>query len=216
MSSTLQSIIDLLKPFLAFTLLAIAVPMIVKFEVVTLGRNISEVSLTELVQQLFLLFAVIVFALSAKKLPQQRSFYVLVAGFFGCMLLREHDYYFDMIQHGFWFYPTITLAIGTIIYTFKNTEYFAASAYQFKATKAYIYILIGLVVILVFSRLFGTGGLWKVVMAADYKHHYKSTIQEGLELFGYAILFLGSIYQAMNIKHLKGESLSKSPSKEED
>lgn len=210
MPTTFRSIIDLLKPFLVFTLFAVAAPLIVKYEVVTLGQNISEVSLTEFAQQLFLFITVIIFGYSAKALPQQRSFYVLVAGFFGCMLLREHDYYFDMIQHGFWFYPTIVLAISTIFYTYKNTEHFAVSAYQFKDTKAYIYVLIGLVVILVFSRLFGTGGLWKVVMAADYKHHYKSTIQEGLELFGYAILLLGSLYHALNIKHLKNSISSKS------
>lgn len=203
MPTALRSLIDLIKPLLVFTLFAVAVPLIIKFEVVTLGRKITEVSITEFVQQLLLFFVTVIFALSAKKLPQQRSFYVLVAGFFGCMLLREHDYYFDMIQHGFWFYPTILLAIGTIVYTVKNSEHFAVSAYQFKATKAYIYIIIGLVVLLVFSRLFGTGSLWKVVMAADYQHHYKSTIQEGLELFGYAILFLGSIYHGLNIKNLK-------------
>lgn len=208
MASTFKSLFDLFKPLLAFTVLAVLVPFIVKFEVVTLGRKISEVSLTELSQQLFLLFTVIVFVISAKVLPQQRRFYALVAGFFGCMLLREHDYYFDMIQHGFWFYPTLALAIGTAFYSFKNTEFFASSAYQFKASKAYIYVIIGLGIILVYSRLFGTGSLWKVVMAADYKHHYKSTIQEGLELFGYAVLFLGSVYHALNIKNLKQEKLS--------
>lgn len=209
MSNTMSSIFDLLKPFLSLMVISVAVPFIIKFDVINLGTDIPEVSLTEFTQQFFLFCTVLIFSLSAKKLPQQRGFYVLVAGFFGCMLLREHDYYFDMITHGFWFYPTMILALASIFYTYKNSDNFTASALEFKKTNSYIYIVIGLAIVLIFSRLFGTSNLWQIIMKTDYQRDYKSIVQEGLELFGYGILFLGSIYHVANINSFKKVNNSK-------
>jgi hypothetical protein len=209
MANTMRSIFDLLKPFLYLMVISVTVPLIIKFDVINLGSDIPEVSLTEFTQHVLLFCTVLIFSLSAKKLPQQRGFYVLVAGFFGCMLLREHDYYFDIINHGFWFYPTIILALASIFYTCKNSDNFIASALQFKKTNAYIYIVIGLTIVLIFSRLFGTSGLWQIIMKSDYQRDYKTIVQEGLELFGYAIVFLGSIYQLVNINSFKKVNHSK-------
>lgn len=209
MSNIMRSIFDLLKPFLYLMVISVAVPLIIKFDVINFGGGIPEVSLTEFSQHFLLFCTVLIFSLSAKKLPQQRGFYVLVAGFFGCMLLREHDYYFDMIIHGFWFYPTIILALASIFYTYKNSDNFSASALEFKKTNSYIYIVTGLAIVLIFSRLFGTGDLWQMIMKTDYQRNYKSIIQEGLELFGYAIVFLGSIYHVANINSLKKVNNSK-------
>ena len=111
------------------------------------------------------------------------------------MFLRELDYYFDMIVHGFWFYPTILLAASVIIYSIKNIDNLANSFRCFSQTQAYFNILIGLVIIMIFSRLFGSSVLWREIMNDDYKHVYKTIIQEGLELFGYILIFIGSLSQ---------------------
>jgi len=142
----------------------------------------------------------VVFFWSAVKVKSSRTLFVLISAFFGCMLLRELDFYFDKITHGFWFYPTLVLALSAIYYALKNNKNISSSALMFKNKQAYFNILVGLVIIMVFSRLFGSGSLWKEVMGDDYQHLYKTIIQEGLELFGYLFLFIGSCYQFMDVK----------------
>jgi hypothetical protein len=60
-------------------------------------------------------------------------------------------------------------------------------------SKSWIYVTIGLLIVLVLSRLFGSGWLiWNAVMGEGYRAEYKAIIQEGLELFGYIFIFYGS------------------------
>ncbi len=192
---------ELVLPFILISLLSAGVISVINIDYFFLENNLSEQSLTEIFQQLLLLASVAIFSWSAYKEQESRTFFILVAGFFGCMLLRELDYYFDMIVHGFWFYPTILLASSVIIYSIKNDEFLLRSVRSFGQSKAYFNILIGLVIIMIFSRLFGSGTLWKDVMNEDYHHIYKTIIQEGLELFGYLFLFIGSFYQLQEIKN---------------
>ena len=190
----------LVLPFLLVSLLSAGVITIINVDFFVLENNLSERSLTELSQQLLLLCSVGIFIWSARKVEESRTLFVLIAGFFGCMFLRELDYYFDMIVHGFWFYPTILLASLVITYAVMHRSYLVSSVKEFSQTNAYFNILMGLVVIMIFSRLFGSGTLWKEVMNEDYQHIYKTIIQEGLELFGYLFLFIGSFYQFRAIK----------------
>ncbi|MEW6992036.1 hypothetical protein AADZ91_15310 [Colwelliaceae bacterium 6441] len=187
-------------PFFLISILTFGVITLIKVDIFILKNNMSELSLTEIFQQVFLLFSVIIFYWSAIKVKSSHTLFILISAFFGCMFLRELDYYFDKISHGFWLYPTLVLALSAIFYSFKNSDNIASSASAFKNKQAYFNILIGLVIIMVFSRLFGSGSLWKDVMNDDYQHLYKTIMQEGLELFGYLFLFIGSCYQYLDVK----------------
>jgi len=189
-------------PFILVSLLSVGVITTINIDYFFLENNLSERSLTEFFQQLLLLASVIIFIWSAVKVEQSRTLFILVAGFFGCMFLRELDHYFDMIVHGFWFYPTILLASSVIFYSVKHSTDLISSVRSFSQTNAYFNILVGLVIIMIFSRLFGSGTLWKEVMNDDYHHIYKTIIQEGLELFGYVFLFIGSFHQFREVKNM--------------
>ena len=193
----------LVLPFIIISLLSAGVITTINIDYFVLKNNLSERSLTELFQQLLLLASVGIFIWSATKVEESRTLFILVAGFFACMFLRELDYYFDMIVHGFWLYPTLLLASLVIMYSVNNSTYLLSSVRDFSQTNAYFNILVGLVIIMIFSRLFGSGTLWKEVMNDDYNHIYKTIIQEGLELFGYVFLFIGSFHQfrAVQSKH---------------
>ena len=189
-----------LLPLVVIGALSSLIPVIMKTDILVLQNDMGETSITEFMQQLLLLVAVIVFYINAKLDPKGRAFWILVAGFFGCMFLRELDHYMDAIVHGFWFYPTITLALGTIYYAFRNSANMVTTAHDFKQGKAYLYIFIGLVIVLIFSRVFGTGSLWQALMADNYDRLYKTIIQESLELFGYLFIFIGACYQAWHLR----------------
>lgn len=191
----------LILPFILISLLSAGVITTIKIDFFFLENNLSERSLTELFQQLLLLASTAIFMWSANKVEESRTLFVLVSGFFGCMFLRELDYYFDMIVHGFWFYPTIILARLAITYAVKNNATLVSSVREFSQSNAYFNILVGLVIIMIFSRLFGSGTLWKEVMNDDYHHIYKTIIQEGLELFGYIFLFIVSFHQLRDVQN---------------
>lgn len=194
-----------LLPLVTIGALTALIPVIMKADILILKNSMGETSITEFLQQIILLFVVVVFYLNAKVDEKGRAFWILVAGFFGCMFLRELDHYMDMIVHGFWFYPTLALAIGTVIYSVKHSENLVSTAISFKQGNAYLYIFIGLVMVMVFSRVFGTGSLWEELMAENYDRLYKTIIQESLELLGYLFIFIGTFFQALKLKQKKAE-----------
>jgi hypothetical protein len=197
----------LVLPFILISLLSVGVITTINIDYFFLENNLSERSLTELFQQLLLLASVAIFIWSASKVEESRTLFILVAGFLGCMFLRELDYYFDMIVHGFWIYPTLLLAGSVIFYSARHSTYLISSVRLFSQSNAYFNILVGLVIIMIFSRLFGSGTLWKEVMNDDYHHIYKTIIQEGLELFGYVFVFIGSFHQLREVQRMSEDKV---------
>lgn len=117
-----------------------------------------------------------------------------MAGFFSCALIRELDVYLVAIWHGFWLYPALVVALSTIAYVvlFCRTLV-AVPMSNFIGTRPYFFIMVGLIVVLVFSRTFGSGALlWKALLGVAYSSSFRSAIQEGLELFGYLLIAYGS------------------------
>ena len=70
--------------------------------------------------------------------------------------------------------------------------------------KHFSYIITGLIFILLFSRLFGTGILWREIMGDNYDSLYKDIIQEGLELTGYMLVGYGSLLHLMYRRPFSG------------
>ncbi|MCK9563097.1 MAG: hypothetical protein M0R02_10320 [Bacteroidales bacterium] len=177
--------------FLLLTLFALIPPLFVFIDSVVIGHGVTEDSLTEYAQETLLLVSALLFWHGARRHPDSRGFLLLVAGFFGCALIRELDSYLDFISHGFWVWPANLLALATISYVAlrcKDTVLEPMAA--FIDTKPYFYMVFGLLVVFVFSRLFGSGTLlWDHLLGDNYTHSFKSGVQEGLELFGY--IFIG-------------------------
>lgn len=176
--------------FLAF--LSLAAPLIVAVDVIIIGHEVPEASVTEFTQEGLLFLSGLLFALIAWRHEDQRGFYTLAAGFFGCMLVREMDSWFDMISHGFWLWPALFVAAASITSTmlfWRDTVVQPLAA--FIDTKPYFFVIFGLIIVLVFSRTFGSGELlWRHV--GEYNSGWKTMIQEGLELFGYIYIAYGS------------------------
>lgn len=181
--------------FFILTFLGFLPVVSIYLDVIVLGNNVGEISVTEITQEALLLVAALVFWYGAWKKPKVRGFLVLVAGFFSCMFIREMDQFLDDIWHGFWFWPALLMALVTISYSrfaAKNTT--RQALLDFINTKPYYFILIGLIVLLVFSRTFGSGNLlWHDLLPEGNSSLVKTVVQEGLELLGYAFIFYGSV-----------------------
>ena len=156
-------------------------------------NGITENSITELMQEALILISAILFWVGAWRYPTVRSLLVLFAGLFGCMFIRELDALFDKIFHGFWVYPAVLLAVGTILYATRCPKIDLRQSLDFLTASSFRSVFFGLLTVLVISRIVGAGRIWYFIMGSrSVGRLYKNVIQEGLELWGYALIATGA------------------------
>ncbi|KGK40864.1 hypothetical protein LH51_19095 [Nitrincola sp. A-D6] len=183
--------------FLILVLGMLWAPVAVLLDVEIIVHGMPELSATEISQGSALLLSTLLMYTMVIKLPSQRGFLLLVAGLFLSMFLRELDYLFDKISHGFWKYPVACV----VLLTFALAALFRKSVVpaMAEATRSvpFAYILAGLAVVLFFSRVFGTGSFWEAILDAGANVEapalVKNAVQEGLELLGYVLVLYGSV-----------------------
>lgn len=181
---------------LALSLVVATVPLALYTDFSIFGHGIPDASLTETLQEVVLAAVVICFIYAGYRRPEEQGFLTLAAGFFGCMLLRELDFLFDHISQGFWVWPVLLTLIATALLARKHP--FLAPFRLYLQSKPYLFTLFGLITVIVFSRLFGSGNvLWEDLMGVDYDHDYKSAIQEDMELYGYLFIGYGAVLTAL-------------------
>lgn len=195
MQSPFKKIATAVAEFFVLLFMALLPVVTVYTDVVVLGGTLTEISVTEILQETLLLLSAVFFCYGVWKKPAARGFLVLVAGFYGCMFIRETDELLDYIWHGFWVWPALLLAFGSIAYArfcVKGTT--LQPMLSFINTKPYVFILIGLIILLVFSRTFGSGNLlWDDALPHGDSSLVKTVVQEGVELLGYTFVFYGSL-----------------------
>lgn len=175
----------------AFILLA---PVAVYLDSSVLGHGVREQSITEWSQETLLFASALMFFVLAWQAPAKRGFALLVGGFFGTMLIRELDSIFDAIAHGFWVYPASLWVITVIALALRYRENLLATMARAAQSRSFVYIVLGLAIVLSFSRVFGTTALWLGVLGeGEVARLAKTAVQEGLELMGYLLIFTGSV-----------------------
>ncbi len=184
---------SLLVELILLVLMMALIPYIISVDITVLKNGLSEISITEFTQESFIFIAALVFFLKLKSEPQSRGLLVLICGLFSMMFIREGDYYLDFVYHGFWKVPVLLVLISTLFYSYKYRATIIGPLNQYKNTKTFTYIFIGFLITVVFSRLFGTGSLWIELSGSTDSGFIKTVVQEGLELFGYALIFIGSV-----------------------
>ncbi|WP_037034021.1 hypothetical protein [Rahnella sp. WP5] len=177
--------------FILLALGAICTALVIWLDVAIFKDGIQEISATEFLQELSLLAISALFFLQARKHPALRGGMILIGGFFFCMLIRELDALFDLIHYGSWVYFASLFAVYCIAWACITPKTSLRGLSAFLVHPACHYMVCGLVLILVFSRVFGMNMIWKVVMQGEYVRTVKNIVEEGTELMGY-LLCLGS------------------------
>ena len=152
-----------------------------------------EAGPTELVQTLLLLISSALFFLEARRCPDMRGALVLTGGFIGCMLIREQDYYLDMLSHGCWKWPALALAFSCTVYACVTFRATVAALARFVQWRYFTVLLVGLVIVLAYSRLFGMGMLWKSLLPDGEWRTAKNAIEESSELLGYLFICFSAL-----------------------
>jgi len=185
MSEDLITIRNKIGVFFVFAAFLSAMMGLVFVDVVWMSDEVHEASLTEIGQELILAVIAFLFLRHARESVEQRPIRILVAGFFGCMLIRELDFLFDIISHGSWFWFALAVTIISVLAALRHPHYLISGLADFMRHPAWGMMVAGMLTILVFSRLFGMNELWQHLMPDGYNRTVKNMAEEGSELLGY-------------------------------
>ena len=161
-----------------------------------LNDTVQEISVTEVAQELILAAIVAIFIFLAIRDRASRNLSILIAGFFGCMLIREMDFAFDALAHGAWVWFALLTTLVSLLFALRKPRDAASQLAQFLRHPACGMMMAGLLSVLVFSRLFGIHLLWQNLMQESYLRLVKNMVEEGIELFGYTLCLVSSLWYA--------------------
>lgn len=173
--------------------LGIFVNLCLRIDFSQFHHGLGEASFTESAQLLMLALTSLSFFQLTKNKSSVNYAAVLVSGFFTVLFLREMDVWFDMIAHGSWVYPALAVTLFScyIAYTGGNQTLNQMAALL---NTRYMPVLItSVVVLLVFTRLYGMSSFWQSVMGDNYFREIKNISEEATELMAYSIIAFAAI-----------------------
>jgi len=135
--------------------------------------------------------------------PLRQWFAVLAAlSLVGCS--RELDRLLDdHLPVVGWQLPAVAaLAVGIAV-IWRHPKRFAQQAGQAVLRRGFAILWAGTVVAVIFAQLVGHGAFLEALMGDDYVRAYKRVIEELGELFGYALLLIGSIESILEARTMR-------------
>ncbi|WP_410515877.1 hypothetical protein QO152_00100 [Pantoea allii] len=162
-------------------------------DVVWMDNALHEASFTETVQELLLVSLAALFFIAARHRPEQRGGLTLIAGFYSCMLIRELDFFFDLIRHGSWVWFALAIALGSLAVAMRTPKQTISALADLLNHNRWPVMAAGLMIVLVFSRLFGMNALWEHLMPDHHNRGVKNMAEEGVELLGYSLCWLAGL-----------------------
>lgn len=194
---------ELLRPLLyaglefLFSALVICLTSLSIFvDIFLLDGHIGETTSVEPLQAVLLGLSLFLFFRQAARAPEYRGGFILAGGFLLCMLIREMDAALDLIRHGAWIYGAGAAALLCTALALRNPRSALRGLNVIINHRAYGILASGMLCVLCFSRLFGMGALWERIMGTGYDRWLKDAIEEGIELFGYTLIFLSALRYA--------------------
>ncbi len=185
--------------FLFFIMLFI--PAAAYIDTAIFQNRMSELSLTEISQSSLVLASTVMFYKEAQLSDTLKAPLYLATTLLAMIFIREADYYLDFIYHGSWKVPVfITFCFGMYTVIKNKLPIFSPLALAIK-TKAFGYMMCGLAITLIFSRLYGNSTIWLTMLSRSDASYIKNIIQESLELLGYSMIFLGALTQHFSARH---------------
>lgn len=186
----------------ALTIVAISilVNLSIRVDYVLLGSTLGETSVTETLQLIMLAVASWSFFRVSRQESHLSHAAILISGFFAVLMIREMDYWFDMIHHGSWVFPALAITALACAKAYRGGKGIV-NEMAIILQSPYMKLLIGSVILLlVFSRLYGMGSFWQHVMGEHYVRDVKNISEEGIELLCYSLIALSAVRTRRELK----------------
>lgn len=193
--------------FLKFTLTGVALSAI-WLDIAVFETKILEISFVEITQEVMLFLCATLF-FAGINASGKSGFNVLIGGFFACLLMRELDGILDPISHSAWCWPLTVIGVLSVTFAFneKNRQETLVAFASFARTHTFGTMTTGLSV-LVFSRVFGMGSFWHLVLDDGYVRLAKTTVEEGIELLTYSMWLASSIEYFANTQTIRTDTIT--------
>ncbi len=177
--------------FLAISGMVVLSFLVFLVDIFILKNTVTEISLTEFVQEVILILIAGIFIYLAFQHPEVKYGMVLIAGFFCNLLIRELDFLLDTI-FGSWLYVALPVALFCIVLAVRHKENVLFGLNHFCKSDSYYIMACGLIMVLVFSRLIGMQILWRQLLKASYIRVVKNAMEEGSELVCYTLCLISA------------------------
>ncbi|CAK6487824.1 hypothetical protein PANNVG_00027 [Pantoea sp. Nvir] len=178
--------------FLFATLFLVLMMSAIYIDVNWMNDAMHETSITETLQEVVLASIAAMFFWSAHRRSAQRGALILIGGFYSCMLIRELDFVFDVVEHGSWIWFALATAAACLAMALRSVRDTLDGLVAFVTNRCWLMTVSGMLIVLVFSRLFGMHQLWQHLMLDGYNRVVKNIAEEGTELLGYSMCWLAS------------------------
>lgn len=152
----------------------------------------SERSLLEYLEEAVLLLTAFLCLIMARINPEKKALAYILAGAAFIAWIRELDFLLDAyVFDGAWqFFVIVSFAALCIkLYPLRHSMLPLIS--DFISQKSFGIIVSGFMTVFVFSRLFGRNVFWDAVMRENSMRAVKNAAEEGTELLGYLLIFIG-------------------------
>ncbi|MDA0315522.1 MAG: hypothetical protein O3A40_09535, partial [Bacteroidetes bacterium] len=182
-----------------YALIVLLVSQIILWDSLNPGAlgKFGEDSSTEWAQEIFLLLTSLLFARLAYTSAGIRGFPFLMSGVAFMGLIREYNNYLHTWFYGAWQLLVLPVLMTTIFYIYRNRRTLYEPIKQFIQQPAFGFTISGFLAVMVFSRFFGTKSLWKNILEvtdlSNQNRWVKNAAEEGSELLGYSLLFIGAL-----------------------
>ena len=153
----------------------------------------NEAGIVEPVQALCLLAISVLLAVAARRFPDSRGGFLLAAGFFLVLCIRENDQWLDAVWHGFWLYPALVVTALACLLAARWRPSILPGVLRILRDDHSSVLAIGFFVTVGFSRIFGMKPIWREAVGLDDYRVAKHVAEEGCELLGYALMLAWAV-----------------------
>ncbi len=167
----------------------------------TVTGKFGEVSMTEIVQEVFLFLLGVMFIFTGRIDRQLTPIANLISVFFFMAFIREFNNQID-----FWFYLVLPLMVLFAWLLFRDRKRIFPSLHRFLENPYTAYFMTGFLVTFVFSRFFGRTVLWEAILESDYNRWAKNAAEEGIELLGYTLFFIAGVEILLSVIRKRREA----------
>ncbi|VFQ46388.1 hypothetical protein [Desulfoluna butyratoxydans] len=154
----------------------------------------GEDSLLEALQVAALFFTMVCAWTAGHRDPSPNPVATMLVGAAAMAGIREFDFCLDRyLFDGGWQVLVCFTALLTAASVYRDRETLLDSLHGFAGKPSFGLMVGGFVTVFVFSRLFGRQVLWRGIMGDGYMPVVKTAVEEGTELLGYTLIFIGSL-----------------------
>lgn len=184
--------------FIFYVLFTFGLAHVIAIEGFTLGTDsqYSEYSLTENLQTSFILVSALLFLGTAYLNKQLKPVGLTLFALMAMIFVRESDIYLDQyVFDGAWQTLVSIILVFISIYLWRARKSINNSVAKYSQLMSSGFLICGLVVTLVFSRLMGRGVFWQSVMGEQYTYFrsVKNIVEESTELLGYSLILFAAV-----------------------